>query len=228
MAWLHQELAHVLTRDPAARSKLEVALTYSGFHAVVIHRASHFLWHAKLKLLARILSTMGRFITGIEIHPGATIGDFCFIDHGMGVVIGETAVIGNHVTIYHGVTLGGISIEKIKRHPTIEDEVVIGAGASLLGPIVVGRGARVGSNAVVVKDVLPGATVVGIPARPVQDFTTEEAMTASNSQAPQSAMHPLEVRIEELEKRLEELENPPTQSKPDKWVPAHVASKFDA
>lgn len=167
MAWLHQELAHVLTRDPAARYRLEVLLTYSGVHAVLLHRLAHRLWRFRLKLVARIVAMVSRLLTGVEIHPAAKIGEFFFIDHGMGVVIGETAVIGNRVTIYHGVTLGGVRSEKVKRHPTIEDDVVIGTGAKLLGPIMVGKGARVGANAVVVKDVAPGDTVVGIPAHSV-------------------------------------------------------------
>jgi serine O-acetyltransferase len=175
MAWLHKELSHVLTRDPAARYRLEVLLTYSGVHAVLLHRLAHVLWNLKLKLIARMVSMFSRLFTGVEIHPAAKIGEYFFIDHGMGVVIGETAMIGNRVTIYHGVTLGGISTEKVKRHPTIEDDVVIGTGAKLLGPITVGKGARVGANAVVVKDVAAGDTVVGIPAQSVNAAKASDA-----------------------------------------------------
>lgn len=167
MASLKEELKYIQSRDPAARTLLEVALCYPGLHAVQAHRVTHYLWRKNVKLLARIISQLARWFTGIEIHPGAVIGDFCFIDHGMGVVIGETAIIGNRVTLYHDVTLGGTSLNAGKRHPTLEDEVVVGAGAQVLGPITVGAGAHVGANAVVVKNVPPGASMVGIPAREV-------------------------------------------------------------
>ncbi len=163
-----EDVQSVLERDPAAHSWLEVVLCYPGLHAIWIHRAAHRLWKAKLMVLARWLSQLARWLTGIEIHPGATIGPRLFIDHGMGVVIGETAEIGADVTIYHGVTLGGVSLNPGKRHPTIEDEVVIGAGAKVLGAIRVGRDTRIGANAVVVKDVAPGMVVVGIPGKPVE------------------------------------------------------------
>jgi len=153
-------------RDPARPGWLEAMLCYAGLHAVLWHRLSHALWRAGLRPLARFSSHLARFLTGIEIHPGARIGRRLFIDHGMGVVIGETAEIGDDVLIYHSVTLGGLSGQPGKRHPTIEDRVTIGAGAQVLGPITVGRGARVGANAVVVSAVAPGCTVVGIPARP--------------------------------------------------------------
>lgn len=175
MALFLKELAHVLECDPAARSRLEVALTYSGMHALWLHRLAHFLWNIKLKLVARIISMIARLLTGVEIHPAAKIGEYFFIDHGMGVVIGETAVIGNRVTIYHGVTLGGISTQKVKRHPTLEDDVVIGAGAKLLGPVVVGRGARIGANAVVLKSVMAGDTVAGIPAQSIGNGKSPES-----------------------------------------------------
>lgn len=169
---LRAQIDGMMARDPAARTRLEVMLCYPGFHAIVMHRLAHRLWRRGWRLTARALSQLGRAITGIEIHPGASIGNDFFIDHGMGVVIGETSVIGDEVTLYHGVTLGGIapsvdSNSQIgqKRHPTIEDGVIVGSGAQVLGPITVGRCARVGANAVVVKDVPPGATVVGIPAR---------------------------------------------------------------
>lgn len=162
---LKQEIDSVFGRDPAVRSRLEVALCYPGFHAILFYRCSHWLWERKLKLLGRFVSHIGRFLTGIEIHPGATIGRRFFIDHGMGVVIGETAEIGDDVTLYHGVTLGGTTWNKGKRHPTLGNDVVVGAGAKVLGPITVADGARVGSNSVVTKDVPAGATVVGIPGR---------------------------------------------------------------
>jgi serine O-acetyltransferase len=162
---LREDIAVVFDRDPAARTHWEVLTTYPGLHALLIHRFSHWLWNLRLRWLARLSSHIGRFLTGIEIHPGATIGRRVFIDHGMGVVIGETAVIGDGCTLYHGVTLGGTSWNKGKRHPTLENGVVIGAGAKILGPITVGANARIGSNAVVVKDVPANATAVGIPAR---------------------------------------------------------------
>lgn len=164
-ARIKEEISVVFDRDPAARSVFEVVTTYPGFHAILIHRLSHRLWGWGLKWVARVLSHIGRWLTGIEIHPGATIGRRVFIDHGMGVVIGETAEIGDDCTLYHGVTLGGTSWNKGKRHPTLLPGVVVGAGAKILGPITIGRDARVGSNAVVVKDVPDGATAVGIPAR---------------------------------------------------------------
>jgi serine O-acetyltransferase len=174
---IREDIASVFPRDPAARSAWEVLTCYPGIHALGIHRVAHWLWQRKLRLLGRMVSQTGRFLTGIEIHPGATIGRRFFIDHGMGVVIGETAEIGDDVTLYHGVTLGGTSWNKGKRHPTLRNGVVIGAGAKVLGPIVVGEGAKIGSNAVVVKDVPPGASAVGVPARIIldeQDKSREE------------------------------------------------------
>jgi serine O-acetyltransferase len=160
---IKEDIECVFERDPAARTTLEVLTTYPGLHALWGHRMSSFLWRNGLKWLARVLSNLFRWFTGIEIHPGATIGCRFFIDHGMGVVIGETAEIGNDCTLYHGVTLGGTSWDKGKRHPTLEDNVVIGAGAKVLGPIIIGASAKIGSNSVVVKDVPAKATVVGIP-----------------------------------------------------------------
>jgi len=155
----------IRSRDPAARHWLEIVTTYPGVHAMALHRVAHRLWQLRLKWLARSVSQIGRWITGIEIHPGATIGKRFFIDHGMGVVIGETAVIGSDCTLYHGVTLGGTSWQREKRHPTLGNNVVVGAGAKVLGPITVGNDARIGSNSVVVRDVPEGATVIGIPGR---------------------------------------------------------------
>ena len=166
-ARLREDIHAVFDRDPAARSSLEVFFCYPGLHALWFHRVAHWFWVREFFFLGRFLSHIGRFLTGIEIHPGARIGKKFFIDHGMGVVIGETAEIGDNVTLYHGVTLGGVSWEKTKRHPTIEDNVVIGSGAKILGPFVVGMGSKVGSNSVVVKEVPENSTVVGIPGRVV-------------------------------------------------------------
>ncbi|MEK6788538.1 MAG: serine O-acetyltransferase [Pseudomonadota bacterium] len=162
---IREDIDSVFARDPAARTRFEVLLNYPGLHAAMAHRWSHALWTANWKGLARFISTLSRFWTGIEIHPGAKIGRRFFIDHGMGVVIGETAEIGDDVTLYHGVTLGGTSWDAGKRHPTLENGVVVGAGAKVLGPITISAGARIGSNAVVVKPVPAGATVVGTPGR---------------------------------------------------------------
>jgi len=162
---LKEDIACVFDRDPAARTWIEVITTYPGVHALELHRLSHWLWIHHIRWLARGLSAFSRWLTGIEIHPGAKIGRRFFIDHGMGVVIGETAEIGDDCTLYHGVTLGGTSWDGGKRHPTLKNNVVVGAGAKVLGPIVLSDGARVGSNAVVVKDVPPDATVVGVPGR---------------------------------------------------------------
>lgn len=162
---LREDIVSVFDRDPAARTSWEVLTCYPGVHALILYRLAHWFWTNQFRWLGRFLSHMARFVSGIEIHPGATIGRRFFIDHGMGVVIGETAVIGDDVTLYHGVTLGGTSWSKGRRHPTVGDGVVIGAGAKVLGPITVGAGAKVGSNAVVVKDVPAGTTAVGNPAR---------------------------------------------------------------
>jgi serine O-acetyltransferase len=162
---IKEDISVVFERDPAARTHWEIITTYPGVHALIIHRLSHWVWGKRFFWIARFISHIGRWLTGIEIHPGATIGRRVFIDHGMGVVIGETAVIGDDCTLYHGVTLGGTSWNKGKRHPTLEQGVVIGAGAKVLGPIIIGKGAKIGSNAVVVKDVPENATAVGIPAR---------------------------------------------------------------
>jgi serine O-acetyltransferase len=174
---IREDISCVFERDPAARSTWEVITCYPGFHALLIHRFAHWLWRIKMRWLARFVSHCSRFLTGIEIHPGAKIGRRVFIDHGMGVVIGETAELGDDCTLYHGVTLGGTTWNKGKRHPTLMQGVVIGAGAKVLGPIVIGEGAKIGSNAVVVKDVPAGATALGIPARVIldeQDKTREE------------------------------------------------------
>ena len=177
-----EEIDGIMRRDPAARSRWEVAVCYPGFHAIVFHRVAHPLWNRGWHVLARWISQVGRFMTGIEIHPGAQIGKQFFVDHGMGVVVGETAVIGDNVTLYHGVTLGGVapsvdsdSQREQKRHPTLGDNVIVGSGAQVLGPINVGHGVRVGANAVVTKDVPCCVTVVGIPAKQVSKVVAEES-----------------------------------------------------
>ncbi|MRR35316.1 serine O-acetyltransferase, partial [bacterium] len=166
-ARLHEDIQSVKERDPAARSSIEVFFCYPGLHAIWFHRVAHWFWKRNLFFLGRFLSHLGRFCTGIEIHPGATIGRRLFIDHGMGVVIGETAEIGDNVTIYHGVTLGGVSLEKGKRHPTIGDGVVIGAGAKVWGAITIGANSRIGANAVVVRSVPANSVVIGVPGQVV-------------------------------------------------------------
>jgi len=191
LAQIKEDIRSIFDRDPAARNSFEVITTYPGVHALIIHRLANGLWRHGFKWLGRLTAHLGRMLTGIEIHPGATIGRRFFIDHGMGVVIGETAEIGDDVTLYHGVTLGGTTWNKGKRHPTLKRGVVIGAGAKVLGPITIGENARVGSNAVVVKDVPDGATVVGIPGRiaggkaATADLELNEAAPAT----PKSASH---------------------------------------
>jgi serine O-acetyltransferase len=199
---LREDVETALDRDPAARSALEVILCYSGLHALWLHRLSHFAWRHKLKLLGRLLSQLNRFLTGIEIHPGARIGRRFFIDHGMGVVIGETAELGDDVLLYQGVVLGGTTLEKRKRHPTIGNNVVIGAAAVLLGPIAVGDGAKIGANSVVVKSVPPGATVVGVPGRIVED-RRKPIMDLDHGKLPDPVSEAIRLIVEEQE-RLEE------------------------
>jgi serine O-acetyltransferase len=210
---IREDIQCVFERDPAARSVWEVITCYPGFHALQLHRISHALWGAKLRWLARFTSHVARFLTGIEIHPGATIGRRVFIDHGMGVVIGETAEIGDDCTLYHGVTLGGVSWNKGKRHPTLGKGVVVGAGAKILGPFTVGDGAKVGSNSVVVKAVPDGATVVGIPARLVEsDGRGQSARMAFDAYAVSAdlddplskALLALGAHTDDLDRRLEE------------------------
>ncbi len=206
---IRDDIEAVFARDPAARSRVEVLLCYPGLHALLLHRLAHRLWTAGWLLAARWLSQLGRFLTGIEIHPGARIGERFFIDHGMGVVIGETAEVGNDVTLYQGVTLGGVSGDPGKRHPTLEDGVVVGAGAAVLGPFTVGRGARIGSNAVVLQAVEPNTTVVGVPAhaaarRPV---TLRQRHFPAYGNEPGITVDPVLLAIEELCARVEQLEN---------------------
>ena len=205
---LRDDVRAIFRNDPAARNIAEVVL-YPGLHAIVTHRLAHALWARRVPFFPRLLSQLARFLTGIEIHPGATIGSGFFIDHGMGVVIGETAEIGNWVMLYQGVTLGGTGKQRGKRHPTLEDNVVIGVGASVLGAITVGEGARVGGGAVVVKDVPPHATAVGVPARVVatRDPATGETRRVEQLPDPEGAMlRSLRAKVMDLEGRLDSVE----------------------
>ena len=209
MFWtIHEDIKSVFERDPAARSILEILLCYSGLHAIWGHRLSHWLWRHNLRLLARWVSQLMRGLTGIEIHPGASIGNRFFIDHGMGVVIGETAEVGDCVTLYHGVTLGGTSLNKGKRHPTLEDNVVVGAGAKILGAITIGSNSRIGANAVVVKSVPPNSVVVGVPGQVVVRSHPQPAIPApdlEHGRLPDTigeTLAALTAHVEALEKRI--------------------------
>jgi len=226
---LREDIDAAMARDPAARSRIEIFFCYPGLHALVLHRAAHGLWRRGLRLLARLLSQFGRFVTGIEIHPGAKIGRRFFIDHGMGVVIGETAEIGDDVTLYHGVTLGGIAPaidssaqSRQKRHPTLRDGAIIGSGAQVLGPVTIGEKARIGANAVVVKDVPAGATAVGVPARLCaarlakgpEDFVAYGTPTSDLSDPLVRAVDGLMERVGALQARIDELEKKQTEEQP--------------
>jgi serine O-acetyltransferase len=205
LASLREEIQSIFDRDPAARSVFEVLFCYPGFHAIFFYRIAHWFWTKRMYFIGRLLSHVGRFFTGIEIHPGAKIGKRFFIDHGMGVVVGETAEVGDNVLLYHGVTLGGTSWKKVKRHPTIGSNVVIGAGAKILGPITVGNNTRIGANSVVVNDVPPNSIVVGIPGKVV--FRVEGEKRIKMDEAfmpdPQSmALTALLERVRKLEKKL--------------------------
>lgn len=215
---IREDIASVFARDPAARNVFEVITCYPGFHARVLHRISHRLWLWKLKWLARFIAYLARALTGIEIHPGASIGRRFFIDHGMGVVIGETAEIGDDVTLYHGVTLGGTSWKEGKRHPTLGNGVVVGAGAKILGPLTIGENAKIGSNAVVVKDVPAGVTAAGIPARILDEAKKQQTgfnaygLSTDQNDPVAKALHGLighsvtvDQRIELILKHLEKL-----------------------
>lgn len=222
---MREDIRVVFDRDPAARTTLEVVLTYPGLHAIWFYRIGNWLWRHELKLLGRLASEFARFITGIEIHPGATIGRRLFIDHGMGVVIGETAEIGDDVLIYQGVTLGGTSLKKEKRHPTIEDQVMISAGAAVIGPVRIGRGSRIGAGAVVVSSAPSYSTIVGIPGKVIEgESTRQDVATLEHARLPDPVarainglvekINKLGVRLEEVEERQDCLE--------DKMLPAHV------
>jgi serine O-acetyltransferase len=206
-----EDVRSVFARDPAARNIFEVLTCYSGVQAVLFYRLTHFLWRYRLHWLARFISTFARWVTGIEIHPGAVIGRRFFIDHGMGVVIGETAIIGDDCMLYHGVTLGGTTWDKVKRHPTLKNGVVIGAGAKILGPIILGENVRVGSNSVVVRSIDANETVVGIPGRIVRkkaedgdSFDSYAANSSGTSNDPTiQAVNSLVERLAEMEERLD-------------------------
>ncbi|WP_296808535.1 serine O-acetyltransferase [uncultured Methanobrevibacter sp.] len=203
---LRSEIQAVKDKDPAARSTLEIFLCYPGFYALIFHRVSHWLWNHSLKLLARMNSNLARFITGIEIHPGATFGKRVFIDHGMGVVVGETAIVGDDVLIYQGVILGGTSTEKTKRHPTIEDGVIIGAGAKVMGNITIGKYSKIGTGAVVLKDVPPESTCVGVPGRIVKHKGVRKKVDLDHDKLPDpvaDALRTLEKHLQDNDKRFE-------------------------
>lgn len=200
---IKEDIKTIFERDPAAKSYAEVILCYPGLHAVISHRLAHFLYNRKMFLLARLISQISRFFTGIEIHPGAILGRRVFIDHGSGIVIGETAEVGDDVTLYQGVTLGGTGKDKGKRHPTIEHNVTIGAGAKVLGPITIGHNSKIGAGAVVVRCIPPYCTAVGVPAHVVNCEAREESYVDLNHT---DIPDPLEDEIKELRKRLHELE----------------------
>ena len=200
---INEDIQTVFAKDPAARSILEVITCYPGLHAVWLHRISHFLWMHNLFFLARLTSHLSRFLTGVEIHPGAKIGKRFFIDHGMGVVIGETAEVGDDVLMYMGTVLGGTSLDKVKRHPTIEDGVVIGAGSILLGPIIIGKGAKIGAGSVVVRSVPAGATVVGVPGRIAEPECPVTATDLNYANLPDPMLRVVS-RLLDRQNRLEE------------------------
>jgi serine O-acetyltransferase len=208
---MREDIEAVFQHDPAARSKLEIVLAYPGVHAIWFHRIAHWLWSHDLKLFGRLVSELSRFITGIEIHPGATIGRRFFIDHGMGVVIGETTEIGDDVLMYQGVTLGGTSLKKEKRHPTIEDQVMISAGASVIGPVRIGRGSKIGAGAVVVSSSPPNSTIVGIPGKVIEGESTRQDIAAlDHARLPDPVARAMNLLIEKLDKlgvRLDEIED---------------------
>ena len=219
---LRKDIDAVIERDPACRSKMEVILCYPGFHAISLHRMAHFLWKRRFPLAARWLSHCNRFITGVEIHPGAQIDEGFFIDHGMGVVIGETTQIGKNCTIYQGVTLGGVSLKREKRHPSLEDNVIVGVGAQVLGPHVIGAGSRIGASSVVIANVPPDCTVVGVPARVVyregEEKTDDPSLVSfEHHELPdpvEAAIQSLNQRIAALEKELAQAREP-TMEKPE-------------
>ncbi len=198
---LRNDIDVVFDQDPAARSRLEVIFTYSGLHAIWCHRLAHWFWKKRMFFLARFISQVSRFVTGIEIHPGAVIGQRLFIDHGMGVVIGETCEIGDNVTIYQGVTLGGTGKEKGKRHPTIEDNVLIASGAKVLGSMTIGKNSRIGAGSVVLKEVPPNSTVVGIPGRVVMQDGVKVSRDLDHINLPD----PVADKFKELEEEIKRL-----------------------
>ncbi|RME81774.1 MAG: serine O-acetyltransferase [Caldilineae bacterium] len=203
---LRRDIRAVFQRDPASRTVLEVLLCYPGLHAIWIYRVAHWFWTHRMYLIGRLISHWGRWLTGIEIHPGATIGPGLFIDHGMGVVIGETAEIGEDVTLYHGVTLGGVSWRKEKRHPTLGNHVVVGAGAKILGPVTIGDYTRIGANSVVVKDIPDNSVVVGVPGR-VHSRNGQRVVDKEHEDLRHNVLHDITMeKLEEVTRRLEKLE----------------------
>jgi serine O-acetyltransferase len=242
---LREDVDAIIARDPAAHSRIEVILTYPGFHAVVLHRLAHGAWLKGWRLMGSWIAYAARWLTGIEIHPGASIGRRLFIDHGTGVVIGETAEVGDDVTLYQGVTLGGTALHKGKRHATLEDNVIVGAGAKVLGPITVGAGARNGANAVVLKEVPPGVTMVGIPARQVlprergkaPEFAAYGLPIGELPDPVARAIDGLVAELLQLRARVEALEHAPAADKSEKSngvvigdgvAPAHALSEETA
>ncbi|MGO9059494.1 MAG: serine O-acetyltransferase EpsC [Candidatus Binataceae bacterium] len=220
MAWLErlrEDIQTALDCEPAARSRLEIVLAYPGLHAIWTYRVAHWMWNHRLKLPARLLSEFGRWLTGVEIHPRATIGRRLFIDHGMGVVVGETCEIGDDVLIYQGVTLGGTSLKKEKRHPTIEDHVMVSTGASVIGPVTIGHGSRIGAGAVVVSSAPPYSTIVGIPGKVVEKDRSRDVVDLDHARLPDPVakaigglaeqLNRLSVRLNEMEERQDCLED---------------------
>jgi serine O-acetyltransferase len=227
---IREDIKVIMERDPAARNTVEILLCYPGLHALFIYRISHFLWVHGLKLAGRLLSQTGRFLTGIEIHPGATIGRRFFIDHGMGVVVGETSVIGDDVTLYQGVTLGGKSWKKEKRHPDLADHVVVGAGTKIIGPCVIGSHTRIGANSVVVRNVPPRSTVVGVPGRVIlsQEGEPHEEVNLEHHLLPdpeEEAIQFLIKKVRSLEKKLKEHERLLTEGTAGQGEPPPSAAK---
>lgn len=207
---MREDIHTVFHNDPAARTTLEVILAYPGVHAIWLHRFAHWLWNHHLKLVARMVSEVSRFTNGIEIHPGATIGRRLFIDHGMGVVMGETTEIGDDVLIYQGVTLGGTSLKKEKRHPTIEDHVMVSAGASVIGPVRIGRGSRIGAGAVVVSSAPPYSTIVGIPGKVIEgESARQDVAELEHGHLPDPVARAINTLVEKMNRlgvRMEEIE----------------------
>jgi len=207
---MNEDIQIVFERDPAARSTLEVILAYPGVHAIWAHRLAHWLWEHNLKLVARLISEFARFATGIEIHPGARIGRRLFIDHGAGVVMGETAEVGDDCLIYQGVTLGGTSLKKEKRHPTLEDHVMVSAGAAVIGPVHIGRGSRIGAGAVVVSSAPPYSTIVGIPGKVIEgESARQDVMALEHAKLPDPVARALNQLVEQINRvtvRMAEVE----------------------
>lgn len=225
---IRSDFKAVFERDPATRAGLEVILTYCEFHAIFFHRLAYWLWAKRLKLIASFLSHISRFVTGIEIHPGARIGKCFFNDHGMGVVIGETSEIGENVTIYHGVTLGGTSFTRGKRHPTIESNVTMGAGAKILGPLTVGKNSKIGANSIVIKNVSPNSSVIGIPGKiiPKEESPVYQGLDHHKLPDPEErVLQSLIEHIKKLEKRTQVLESKLKKTKEEKRVLKVVKTK---